>query len=114
MYIPHAVSSGRPISSIRKFLKHCKIPYRDIDLDSVKNQVDDWGGKLRAALVERTSFNTIPQVFVGDKFMGGCTEVFDAFKDGSLEKALQGSNVEWESDVRVDPYSFLPTWLHPR
>jgi cysteine synthase A len=100
--------------SVRKFLTHCKIPYRDIDLDSVENQVDDWGGKLRAALVERTSFNTIPQVFVGGKFMGGCTEVFDAFKDGSLEKALQGSNVQWESDVKVDPYTFLPTWLHPR
>jgi len=100
--------------SVRKFLQHCKIPYRDIDLDSVENQVDDWGGKLRAALNQRTSFSTIPQVFVGDRFMGGCTEVFDAFKDGSLQKALQASNVKWDTSVTADPYTFLPSWLHPR
>jgi len=100
--------------SVRKFLQNCKIPYRDIDLDSVENQMDDWGGKVRAALTEHTSFSTIPQIFIGGQFMGGCTEVFDAFKDGSLQEATKKCGTTWDTSVTADPYTFLPTWLHPR
>lgn len=100
--------------SVRRMFADYKIPYRSVDLDSVEYQRDDWGGKIRAALTAKTTWKTIPQIFVGGKFFGGCTDVFDAWRDGSLQQALQASGVDYDKDNSADPYSFLPTWLHPR
>jgi cysteine synthase len=97
----------------RLFAKH-GILYRSVDLDSVEYQKDNRGGEIRAALTARTSFSTIPQVFVGGEFVGGCTDVFDAYKSGRFQQLLDESGVEYDRTVKVDPYSFLPTWLHPR
>jgi len=100
--------------SVRRMFAAFKIPYRSVDLDSVEYQEDDRGGKIRAALAARTSMSTIPQVFVGGEFVGGCTEVFDAYKEGRLQELLANSKVEYDRSVDIDPYSCLPTWLHPR
>jgi cysteine synthase A len=97
----------------RMFAKH-DIPYRSVDLDSVEYQKDNRGGQIRAALTARTSFTTIPQIFVGGEFLGGCTDVFDAYKQGRFQDLLQKNAVTYNRDLNVDPYSFLPTWLHPR
>jgi len=97
----------------RMFAKH-DIPYRSVDLDSVEYQKDNRGGQIRAALTARTSFGTIPQIFVGGEFLGGCTDVFDAYKKGRFQELLQKNRVAYNRDLNVDPYSFLPTWLHPR
>ncbi|HEU4626777.1 MAG TPA: cysteine synthase A [Steroidobacteraceae bacterium] len=97
----------------RLFAKH-GIPYRSVDLDSVEYQKDNRGGEIRAALTARTSFSTIPQIFVGGEFIGGCTDLFDAYKAGRFQQLLDKNGVEYDRTVKVDPYSFLPTWLHPR
>jgi cysteine synthase A len=97
----------------RLFAKH-GIAYRSVDLDSVEYQKDNRGGEIRAALTARTSFSTIPQLFVGGQFVGGCTDVFDAYKSGRLQQLLDKSGVEYDRTLKVDPCSFLPTWLHPR
>ena len=91
-----------------------RIEYRSVDLDSVAYQEDNWGGKIRAALNATTGSKTIPQIFVGGEFIGGATELFDAFKDGSLQPMLTKSGVSYDQETAADPYSFLPTWLHPR
>jgi len=100
--------------SVRKLFGEVGIPYRSIDLDSVEYQDNDWGGQVRAALNARFDVKTIPQVFVGGKFIGGATETFDAFNEGELQKLLGQSGVAFNQAVQVDPYSLLPTWLHPR
>jgi len=100
--------------SVRKMFAQCKIPYRSIDLDSVEYQKDDRGGKIRAALTARTSCTTIPQIFVGGQFVGGCTEVFDAYKEGLLQQMLSASGATYDESVDIDPYSCLPGWLHTR
>lgn len=100
--------------SVRKMFAEYKIPYRSIDLDSVGYQKDDWGGQIRAALAARTTWKTIPQIFVGGEFVGGCTDVFDAWKGGRLPAMLAKSGVEHSGDLEGNPYSFLPGWLHPR
>jgi cysteine synthase A len=97
----------------RLFAKH-GIVYRSVDLDSVEYQQEGRGGKIRAALAARTSFNTIPQIFVGGEFLGGCTDVFDAYRKGRFQELLEKNHVAYDRSVKVDPYSFLPTWLHPR
>jgi len=97
----------------RMFAKH-GIAYRSVDLDSVEYQQDNRGGKIRAALSARTSMATIPQIFVGGEFLGGCTDVFDAYKQGRFQQLLEKNSVVYDRSLKVDPYSFLPTWLHPR
>ena len=100
--------------SVRKLFAHCKIPYRSVDLDSVDYQKDDMGGKILTALNDRTAFGTIPQIFIGGEFIGGCTDAFDAFKEGRVQELLAKNGIDYDKGVQVDPYTFLPTWLHPR
>jgi cysteine synthase A len=100
--------------SLRKLFARCSIPYRSVDLDSAAYQRDDRGGQIRAVLRARTGSRTIPQLFVGGQFIGGCTETFDTFKDGRLQRMLGDNGVVFDSSVSVDPYALLPTWLHPR
>ena len=100
--------------SVRRMFSEYGIPYRAVDIDSVEYQQDDWGGQIRAALAARTTWTTIPQIFVGGEFVGGCTDAFDAWKDGRLQRLLAQHGVEHSGDGKPDPYSFLPPWLHPR
>jgi len=100
--------------SVRKLFARCGIPYRSVDLDSAKYQKDDRGGQIRAELRRRTNVRTIPQVFVGGTFVGGCTETFDAFKGGALQALLKEKGVAFDENVAVDPYALLPGWLQSR
>ncbi len=100
--------------SVRKMFARCGIPFRSIDLDSASYQENDWGGQVRTALEDRFNTKTIPQIFVGGKHIGGCTETFDAFVSGELQELMTRSQVPFDNSVQVDPYSLLPTWIQPR
>ncbi len=100
--------------SVRKMFRKCGIEYRSVDLDSVAYQENDWGGKIRNALKAKTGYATIPQIFVGGHFIGGCTETFDAFNNGELHKLLKECNVSFDESQQFDAYSLLPRWLQPR
>ena len=100
--------------SVRQLFARLGIQYRSVDLDSVEYQEGDRGGKIRAVVRDLTGAMTIPQVFVGGKPMGGCTEVFDAFKAGELQTELKRAGAGFDGQAEFDPYSLLPTWLHPR
>jgi cysteine synthase len=100
--------------SVRKFFNKLGVAYRSIDLDSTAYQKDDWGGRIRAALRAKTGIVTIPQIFVGGQFVGGCSELFDAYKTGALQKMLEASGSSYAADAKLDPYEMLPKWLQPR
>jgi cysteine synthase A len=100
--------------SVRKMLAKYEIPYRAIDLDSVEYQEDDRGGKIRAAIREKTGLKTIPQIYIGGQHIGGATELFDACREGRMQELLDKNAVPYNRDVDLDPYSFLPGWLHAR
>ena len=100
--------------SVRRLFARLQIRYRAVDLDSVEFQQDDRGGRIRAALVERTSVATIPQVFIGGEFIGGCTDLFEAWRGGRAQQLLDRSGVDYDRTATIDPYTFLPGWLHPR
>jgi cysteine synthase A len=99
--------------SVRKLFAAIGIPYRSVDLDSVEYQKDGWGGEIRKVLHARTGARTIPQIYVAGEHIGGCTETFDAYREGRLQALLARSGVRLEGET-VDPYGFLPKWLHPR
>jgi len=100
--------------SVRRLFKEFAIPYQSIDLDSAEYQKGNWGGQIRNVLKVRTNSPTIPQIFVGGKHIGGCTETFDAFNQGRLQELLRDNGIELEQAGNVNAYSFLPKWLHPR
>ena len=100
--------------SVRKMFDAAGIAYETIDLDSVAYQKDDLGTDIRAVLRTMTGAPTIPQIFVGGNHIGGATETFDAYNDGSLKKSLTDAKVDFDHNMDRDAYSFLPTWLHPR
>ncbi len=100
--------------SVRRMFAKNGIAYRSVDLDSVEYQKDNRGGHIRAALSARTTVSTIPQIFVGGEFVGGCTDVFDAHRAGRLQALLDKNHVAYDRALKVDAYSFLPSWLHPR
>jgi len=77
-------------------------------------QADNLGPRVRTVLSAQTGVRTIPQVFIGGKFIGGCTETFDAYNSGALQKLLIKSGVVYDAEARVDPYSFFPAWLQSR
>ena len=100
--------------SVRKMFAKYEIPYRAIDLDSVEYQKDDKGGNIRAAIREQTGLKTIPQIYIGGHHVGGATELFDACKDGRMQKMLEENAVPYNTSIDMDPYEFLPGWLHSR
>ncbi|GAB4364741.1 MAG: hypothetical protein Kow00114_21590 [Kiloniellaceae bacterium] len=100
--------------SLRKFFARLGIRYRSVDIDSVALQKENLGGRVRTALSARTGIRTIPQVFVGGSLIGGCTETFDAYNNGSLQKLLIANEVAYDAEARLDPYGFFPAWLQSR
>jgi len=100
--------------SVRKLFKRLGIEYRSVDVDSVAYQADDRGGKIRAVLTERTGQKTLPQIYVNGAHIGGCTDLFDCWRNGSLQKRLDEAGVKYDTEANLDPYSMLPKWLQPR
>jgi len=57
---------------------------------------------------------TLPQIFIGGEFIGGCTDLFDRLKAGLLVEPLQRAGVSWDTAANDDPYAYLPRWMQPR
>ncbi len=102
--------------SVRKLFAALDIPYVSVDLDAVAYQNGDLGGRIRAVLNERTGQPTIPQIYVGGEHIGGATDLFDECREGTFYERLAGLGMPCPPDTsdRLDPYSLLPGWLHPR
>ena len=72
------------------------------------------GSKIRVVLKDRTGSPTIPQIYIGGTHVGGCTDLFDAMQAGRMQQLLGKAGVGYDRDADVDPYGFLPKWVHPR
>ncbi|MDX1370748.1 pyridoxal-phosphate dependent enzyme, partial [Pseudomonas sp.] len=101
--------------SVRKLFAKLDIPYQALDLDSVKFQQDNLGGKIRAVLLDQVGSPTIPQIFIGGKHIGGATDLFARYSDGALADMLSEHGITM-NDMPEDfePLSLLPGWLHKR
>ncbi len=100
--------------SVRKLFAKVGIQYRSVDLDSVAYQAGELGGKIRAVLAKRTGAVTIPQIYIGGVHIGGATDLFDAWRKGSIQQALNEHQIPYDASAAIDPYTLLPKWLHPR
>jgi cysteine synthase len=100
--------------SVRKLFAKVDLQYRSVDLDSVAYQAGELGGKIRAVLAKRTGAVTIPQIYIGGAHIGGATDLFDAWRKGSIQQALNEHKIPYDASAAIDPYTLLPKWLHPR
>jgi glutaredoxin 3 len=47
--------------------------------------------KFREEMRARSNRNTVPQIFIGDKHVGGCDDLFALEQSGELDQLLQGA-----------------------
>jgi glutaredoxin 3 len=52
--------------------------------------VDD-DAKFRQEMMARSGRRTVPQIFIGDKHIGGCDELLALESDGELDRLIQGA-----------------------
>lgn len=45
----------------------------------------------RAEMMERTGRRTVPQIYVGDTYVGGCDELYALDRAGGLDSLLQAT-----------------------
>ena len=97
--------------SVRKMFEALSIPFVSVDLDSVQYQESGMGAKIRKALLGKLGTPTIPQIFIGGNVIGGCSELFDANDNGTLQQLLDQNEVEYDREKRVVGADFLPNWV---
>jgi glutaredoxin 3 len=67
---------------VRGLLTKKGILFREIDVD------DD--PKLREEMIARSGRRTVPQIFIGEKHVGGCDDLFALDGSGGLDRLVQG------------------------
>ncbi len=100
--------------SVRRLFEHCGVPLQTVDLDAPAWSAGDLGSRLRTRLGAMIGSPTLPQLFIGGEWIGGCTEAFAAFADGSLAQRLAALGVPCSPPPDFDPRRLLPGWLHAR
>ncbi len=58
------------------------LEFREIDVDE--------DPKLREEMIARSGRRTVPQVFIGEKHVGGCDDLFALDGQGELDRLIQG------------------------
>jgi glutaredoxin 3 len=53
------------------------------------NVEDD--AKFREEMIARSNRRTVPQIFIGDKHVGGCDDLFELDRSGELHRLIQGA-----------------------
>jgi glutaredoxin 3 len=67
---------------VRQLLAGKNLTFTEINVE------DD--SRFRDEMVARSGRQTVPQVFVGDRHLGGCDELFALDRSGELDRLIQG------------------------
>ena len=59
-----------------------QVPFNEIPVDGDR--------AAREKLLEQTGSHTVPQIWIGDNYVGGCTELYALEHAGKLDKLLAG------------------------
>ena len=65
----------------KQLLKRKNIPFQEVNLTDDQKKRDD--------LEEKTGWATVPQIFIGDKFIGGSDDLHALEEDGKLDDLLK-------------------------
>ena len=72
-YCPYCVMA-------RRLLDDKGVSYRDIRVDAEP--------ELRQKMVQLSGRRTVPQIWIGEHHVGGCTELYDLERRGTLDSIL--------------------------
>jgi cysteine synthase A len=100
--------------TLRRFFQRIGVPLHAVELDAPALQAQGQSTQIRAALQARTGQPTIPQVFVGGQWLGGCMDTLAAWRDGRMQQLLEAQGVPFDARAVGDPEELLPGWLQPR
>ena len=64
----------------KNLLKQKGVPFEEINLDGKDAEFE--------ALKAKTGWRTVPQIFIGEKMVGGFTDIADLDAKGELDKLL--------------------------
>jgi glutaredoxin 3 len=67
----------------RDLLAQKKVDFSEINVE------DDL--KFREEMIARSNRRTVPQIFIGDKHVGGCDDLIELDHSGELDRLLQGA-----------------------
>ena len=98
--------------ALRRLFRRIGVELHSIDLDVEPHCAT--AADTRAALQALTGQATIPQVFVGGQWLGGCTDTLEAWRDGRLPARLRELGLAFDAHAVPDPYAMLPGWLQSR
>ena len=59
------------------------LAYREINIDE--------DGESREEMMARSGRRTVPQIFIGDRHIGGCDDLFALEGSGGLDRLIQGA-----------------------
>lgn len=54
-------------------------------------EIDVEEGRLRKEMIARSGRRTVPQIFIGDKHIGGCDDLLALDGSGELDRLIQGA-----------------------
>jgi len=67
----------------KQLLARKNVPFKEIDVD------DD--AHLRQEVTERSGRRTVPQIFIGERHVGGCDDLYALDDTGELDRLIQGA-----------------------
>jgi glutaredoxin 3 len=65
----------------RELLKHKDVAFQEIDIETQPGQ--------RADMIRRSGQHTVPQIFIGDRHIGGSDDLYALDAAGGLDPLLQ-------------------------
>jgi glutaredoxin 3 len=66
----------------RVLLNEKNLVFNEIDVESAPN--------LREEMMLRSHRRTVPQIFIGNRHIGGCDEIFALERSGELDRITRG------------------------
>ena len=65
----------------KHLLTQKNVPFKEIEVDE---------GNLREEMAARSGRRTVPQIFIGDRHVGGCDDLYALEGSGELDRLIQG------------------------
>lgn len=62
----------------KRLLTKNNINFKEIDITNQDDKLDE--------LKEKTGIGTVPQIFVDGKFIGGCDELYELYRNGEFDR----------------------------
>jgi len=77
-------------ADVRQLFQSYKVNAKFVDLDDIVE-----GDDIQNALLNMTGFGTVPQVFIGGKFVGGCDDTYSLHQQGKLKSLLESAGARF-------------------